>query len=179
MQPSGFALAAPRAHPPVPRKQGTFLEVDGDPWGAQNRPLFATTWPRTLELGLGATCGSRAGEARGGQEGSSPSFWAPTSKKRKEKSSTFSLEKGLALDPFSKSKSHFFKRAPRAPTKILKMASDLRTTQLQLASRGANMRLGPRPAHLSSSGKGAGGLDRPWRRGRGREDTCWVPQKPD
>ena len=72
----------------------------------------------------------------------------------------------------------FLKRAPRAPTKILNMASDLRTTQLQLASRGANVRLWPRPAHLSSSGKGSGGAAGPWRHGRGREDTCWVPHKP-
>jgi hypothetical protein len=54
----------PPSLPPEPRGRhpkniGVFLEVQGYPRGAQQRPLLATTVPSTINKGLGAPCGGR------------------------------------------------------------------------------------------------------------------------
>ena len=49
----------PETAPRHPKAQGVFLEVQSYPRGAQQRPLFTTTGPGTLESGLRTTCGGR------------------------------------------------------------------------------------------------------------------------
>ena len=59
-----------------------------------------------------------AGEALGGQEGSSPSFWAPAAKKLKRKSSTFEirLDPECSLVKFSQLSFYFYKTTCVRPT---------------------------------------------------------------
>ena len=49
----------------------------------------------TMETGYGAGALVGAGEARGGQEGSSPSFWVPTLKKLKERGPSEKVSRGV------------------------------------------------------------------------------------
>jgi hypothetical protein len=81
--PTVLARRTPRGPPSQPPEQppepgcagGHFLEVQGYPRGAQQRPLLETTVPSTIGSGLGAPCGGRRrpgtgvplrGGARGG-----------------------------------------------------------------------------------------------------------------
>jgi hypothetical protein len=65
--PTVLARRTPRGPPSQPPEQppepgcagGHFLEVQGYPRGAQQRPLLETTVPSTIGSGLGAPCGGR------------------------------------------------------------------------------------------------------------------------
>ena len=65
--PMVLARRTPRGPPSLPtepggrqlKNAGVFLEVQGYPQGAQQRPLLATTVPSTIGWGMGAPCGGR------------------------------------------------------------------------------------------------------------------------